>query len=60
MCLGGTFDHLHLGHKSLLEKAFEVSEEIIIGLTTDKKANELRVKEQLNSYEERYISLNNY
>ena len=60
VCLGGTFDQLHLGHKSLLKKAFHVSEEIIIGLTTDKKANELRVKEQLNSYEDRYISLNDF
>ena len=40
---------MHLGHKSLLKKAFNISEEIIIGLTTDKKANELRVKEQLKA-----------
>ncbi len=60
VCLGGTFDHLHVGHKSLLEKAFEVSEKIIIGLTTDKKANELRTKERLNSYEDRYILLNDF
>lgn len=32
---GGTFDHLHKGHIALLEKSFEVGEEVIIGVTSD-------------------------
>jgi pantetheine-phosphate adenylyltransferase len=32
---GGTFDHIHAGHASLLEKSFEVGDHIIIGLTSD-------------------------
>lgn len=32
---GGTFDHLHDGHKELFEKAFEVGDLVIIGLTAD-------------------------
>jgi len=32
---GGTFDHLHAGHRRLLEKSFEVGDEVIIGLTSD-------------------------
>jgi len=32
---GGTFDHLHAGHKRLLEKSFEVGEHVVIGLTSD-------------------------
>jgi pantetheine-phosphate adenylyltransferase len=32
---GGTFDHIHAGHKRLLEKSFEVGDQVIIGLTSD-------------------------
>ena len=39
--VGGTFDELHKGHYALLEKALEVGDSVLIGLTTDKmlKAN---------------------
>jgi phosphopantetheine adenylyltransferase len=33
--LGGTFDHLHAGHRALLTAAFERAEVIGIGLTTE-------------------------
>ncbi|MDV3104200.1 phosphopantetheine adenylyltransferase [Thermococcus waiotapuensis] len=33
--VGGTFDRLHLGHKVLLRKAFEVGEYVYVGLTSD-------------------------
>ena len=32
---GGTFDHIHAGHRRLLEKSFEVGDKLIIGLTSD-------------------------
>lgn len=32
---GGTFDHIHAGHRRLLEKSFEVGDHVIIGLTSD-------------------------
>jgi pantetheine-phosphate adenylyltransferase len=34
--LGGTFDHLHVGHHALLGTAFRVGETVAIGLTTDR------------------------
>ncbi len=60
VCLGGTFDQIHLGHKSLLEMAFRLSNEVIIGLTTDKRANKNRSKEHLHTYQDRHSSLEEY
>jgi len=34
--LGGTFDHLHVGHHALLATAFHVGDSVAIGLTTDR------------------------
>jgi len=34
--LGGTFDHLHIGHHALLASAFRVGVTVAIGLTTDR------------------------
>jgi cytidyltransferase-like protein len=34
--LGGTFDHLHAGHKQILDFAFSISDFVSIGLTSDK------------------------
>jgi pantetheine-phosphate adenylyltransferase len=36
--LGGTFDHLHAGHRALLTSAFQRAGEVKIGLTTDRFA----------------------
>lgn len=33
--VGGTFDHLHVGHKRLIQTAFDYSEKVIIGISTD-------------------------
>jgi pantetheine-phosphate adenylyltransferase len=35
VAVGGTFDELHKGHRVLLVKAFEVGENVLIGLCTD-------------------------
>jgi len=36
VCLGGTFDHMHLGHKLLLSKALLCTKKrILVGVTTD-------------------------
>ena len=60
VCLGGTFDKLHLGHESLLRTAFNLSGEIIVGLTSDSKAKINRSEEYISPYSERFESLNNF
>ena len=37
--VAGTFNILHEGHRRLIEKAFEVGDEVIVGLTTDAMAS---------------------
>jgi cytidyltransferase-like protein len=35
VAVGGTFDSLHEGHKTLIEKAFEIGEFVVIGITSN-------------------------
>jgi pantetheine-phosphate adenylyltransferase len=35
VAVGGTFDQFHQGHRILLEKAFQIGEKVIIGVTSD-------------------------
>ena len=49
---GGTFDIIHMGHKSLLAKAFEISDMVIIGLTSDEMAGR-KGKNIINGYVQR-------
>lgn len=38
VALGGTFDKFHKGHRRLIEKAFDIGEEVLIGVTSDEFA----------------------
>ncbi|MEM4312385.1 MAG: phosphopantetheine adenylyltransferase [Nitrososphaerales archaeon] len=49
VALGGTFNILHKGHKALIERAFEISDKVLIGITSDEFAKELG-KELMNPY----------
>ncbi|MFX1425216.1 MAG: pantetheine-phosphate adenylyltransferase [Promethearchaeota archaeon] len=48
--LGGTFDHLHEGHKLLLKTALSVSENVEIGLTTQKLLEKKQYYSKLEDY----------
>ena len=60
VCLGGTFDRIHIGHEKLLKIAFEVGDEVIIGLTSDTKAKKGRGNEKLSSFKNRYTNLETF
>ncbi len=56
VCIGGTFDKLHKGHKTLIKKAFETAGDkgcVFIGITTDDfakdKKNVKPLKERINN-----------
>lgn len=53
---GGTFDIIHKGHLELLKKAFEISSNVIIGLTSDEFA-EKKGKKIVNHYSSRLTTL---
>lgn len=58
VAMGGTFDIIHKGHLTLLTKAFSISSNVIIGLTSDELA-EKRGKKTLNDYKKRFETLTN-
>ncbi len=44
VCMGGTFDLLHVGHEALLRAAFALGGPVFIGLTSDRMAREGRAR----------------
>jgi len=54
--MGGTFDIIHRGHLTLLSNAFEISDKVIIGLTSDEFAVK-KGKTPNNKYEKRLENL---
>jgi pantetheine-phosphate adenylyltransferase len=48
VAVGGTFDHIHSGHRALLVRAFDVADRVFIGLTSDEYVNSQGKKVQHN------------
>ena len=60
VCIGGTFNHLHKGHKLLINKAFETAGkqgQVFIGITTGELTDE---KRDVKSFEEREKTVEEY
>ena len=53
---GGTFDIIHRGHLTLLANAFEISDKVIIGLTSDEFVAK-KGKKPVHKYDERLRNL---
>jgi len=58
--IGGTFELLHKGHKKLILKALELSDRIIIGLTTSTMLKMYPKPHKVADYEERKTKLTNF
>ena len=54
--MGGTFDIIHHGHITLLSTAFDISEKVIIGLTSDEFVQK-KGKTPIHKYDERLKNL---
>lgn len=53
VAVGGTFDHFHTGHQSLLTKAFSVSKHLIIGITNQQFVQDKHLAELIQPVSER-------
>jgi len=58
--MGGTFDHLHDGHRYLIETALSLSYNVHIGLTTQEMLNRKKHGSKIESYEFRKKALEDY
>ena len=56
VAMGGTFDIIHKGHLALLSSAFEISDKVIIGLTSEELAAK-KGKTPNNDYKKRFENL---
>jgi pantetheine-phosphate adenylyltransferase len=57
VAVGGTFDEFHKGHKALLMKAYELGEQVVIGLSSDAFAKKLNKPHTTASYKQRLEEL---
>jgi len=54
VCVGGTFDHAHAGHRMLLATAVAVCKQRLdVGVTSDKVLENKKFREHLETYEKR-------
>ncbi|MHA1859518.1 MAG: phosphopantetheine adenylyltransferase [Candidatus Asgardarchaeia archaeon] len=60
VAIGGTFEKIHKGHVVLIRTAFELGENVIVGLTTDDFVKKFRKPHNVSPYEVRKERLENF
>lgn len=60
VAMGGTFDLLHRGHRTLILKAFEIGNHVIIGLCSDDILQNLRKPHGIAPYVQRLEELKSF
>lgn len=60
VCCGGTFDHLHKGHREFLKFAFSKGERVLIGIVTDKYVKEKKPLCLIEDYRARKKSVESF
>ena len=58
--VGGTFDELHKGHRTLLIKAFDIGEHVLIGISSDEFVEKMHKPHATASYEQRTRELRDF
>ncbi len=58
--LGGTFDRLHKGHEALIQKAFEIGLQVLIGITSDEMLFRKAKAKEIQPYVNRVENIKNY
>jgi pantetheine-phosphate adenylyltransferase len=58
--MGGTFDHLHDGHKFLIETALKISHKVVIGLTSQQMLTKKKFLSKIEDYTTRKKNLENF
>ncbi len=60
VAVGGTFDELHRGHRTLLGKAFEIGDKVVIGLSSNEFVSKMGKPHITAPYAERYREIEAY
>ncbi|MGI5828137.1 MAG: pantetheine-phosphate adenylyltransferase [Patescibacteria group bacterium] len=58
--MGGTFDHFHKGHQTLIRHAFEVAEAVIIGITNKSLTTNKQCTYSIEPFETRWKAVQSF
>lgn len=58
--LGGTFDVIHVGHTRLFERAFELSSQVFVGVSSDNLVKKLGKGHAVRPFDDRVRDLKTY
>ncbi len=60
VAVGGTFDVLHVGHEKLLSRAFDLGEQVLIGVSGDDLVATLHKDHRVNPFKDRVRELKRF